>query len=364
MPHTPLSRYYQLVERCEISHDPAQLEVIEAFEKRYNSLCNPTPASFFEKIFGRLEERQMMRGLYLWGGVGRGKSMLMDIFYNSINIPNKKRVHFHEFMLQIHAAIHQKRATKVEDALLHVVADLCNEFKLLCFDELQVKDIGDAMILSRLFFEIIDRNVMVIFTSNRPPKDLYLNGLQREKFLPFIELIEQNLDIMEIKVSKDYRQGRELAIKQRYIAPHNSENRRSLYQQFVQLINHQMPHPLELVINHRILKVPLTSGNAAWFNFKDLCDTPLAPADYLELTQIYRYFFIEDIPHLSSENRNQAIRFINLIDILYEARAMLFATAASSPEYLHVGGDNSFEFARTASRLREMMSEDYYSSQA
>ncbi len=364
---SPLSKYNQLVERCEITPDTAQAEVINALELRYESLNNLQPTTIFGRIFGRADEKKRMRGLYLWGGVGRGKSMLMDIFYNSTPITQKRRVHFHSFMLEIHASIFKKRQLGVNDPLLHVVADLCNDFKLLCFDELQVKDIADAMILSRLFFEIIDRDIMVVFTSNRKPSDLYLHGLQRDKFLPFIALIEQNLDVMEIKANNDYRQGRELALMQRYNAPHNAHSRKILYQQFVQhsalLGNHQMPKPLDISVQGHILHVPLCAGNAAWFHFNDLCDKPLGAVDYLQLTTIFRYFFIENIPLLGAGSRNESLRFITLIDVLYEAKAVLYATAAAMPQYLHRDGNNQgsggFEFARTASRLSEMMSEDY-----
>jgi cell division protein ZapE len=359
MTNSPLSIYNQMVERCEITQDSSQVEVISALQQRYEAFATPQPTGFFERIFGRIDEKQHMKGLYLWGGVGRGKSMLMDIFFNSVPSAQKRRVHFHSFMLEIHANIFKKRNENVDDPLLHVVADLCKDLKLICFDELQVKDIADAMILSRLFFEIIDRDVMVIFTSNRAPQDLYLHGLQREKFLPFIELLQQSLDVMEIVAQNDYRQGRNAAMVQRYIAPHDAQSRRAMYQQFVQLCNSQMPKPMDINVHGRNLHVPLALGDAAWFSFASLCEQPLGSSDYLELAQIFRYFFIENIPHLGADSRNSALRFITLVDILYEARLMLFATAASLPEYLHKEGDGSFEFARTASRLREMMSEDY-----
>ncbi len=362
MTNSPLSHYNQLIERCEIVSDSAQAEVVAALQLRYESLSNLQPTTLLGRIFGRADERARMKGLYLHGGVGRGKSMLMDIFYNTAPITAKRRVHFHAFMLEIHASIFKKRQAGVDDPLLHVVADLCNQFKLLCFDELQVKDIADAMLLSRLFFEIIDRDVMVIFTSNRAPKDLYLHGLQREKFLPFIELLEQNLEVMEICANNDYRQGRNAALMQRYIAPHDAHSRRALYAQFVQLCNHQMPKPMDIAVQGRMLRVPLCVGDAAWFNFNDLCEKPLGAVDYLELVQVFRYFFIENIPHLGADSRNSALRFITLIDVLYEARAVVCVTAAAMPEYLHREGDGSFEFARTASRLQEMMSEGYGAS--
>jgi cell division protein ZapE len=359
MPHTPLSRYQQLVEQCEITSDAGQRAVIDALEERYMMLTQQQPTSLLEKLFGRINEKERMRGLYLWGGVGRGKSMLMDIFFHSLEMENKRRIHFHQFMLEIHAAMHQQRHAGVEDPLLHVVSDLCKRYKVLCFDELQVKDIADAMILSRLFFEILDREVMVIFTSNRRPQDLYLHGLQRERFLPFIALIEQQMDVMEIASDNDYRQMRQLALQKRYVAPHSPELRRAFYQQFIQLNHHEMPKPQEVQVQGRVVRVPLACRDAAWFHFRDLCDVPLGAADYLELVQLYRYFFIEDVPLLGAEQRNAALRFITLIDILYEAKATVCITAAAMPEYLHRAGDGSFEFARTASRLREMMSEAY-----
>ncbi len=364
MPHSPLSRYRQLIDYCEISPDAGQEAVVERLQALYQqamqvALTEPS-GRFFSRWFGKApEDTTTTHGLYLWGGVGRGKSMLMDMFFRSLDRPDKRRVHFHGFMLEVHAAMHTYRQQDKGDPLVNVANDIREQYGILCFDELQVHDITDAMILARLFEQLFTAGIQMVFTSNRPPEDLYKDGLQREQFLPFIDLIRRHLEVMEITSDKDYRQGRMAGLTTRYFTPDTPETRHALATSFSQMIGYDAPVSLQVPVQGRILDVPKACREVAWFSFADLCDAALGATDYLELTQLFRTFYIEGIPIMTPEMRNQAKRFVTLIDVLYEAQAHLFCTAADEPEWLYKAGDGSFEFERTASRLREMMSGNY-----
>lgn len=366
MPHSPLSRYRQLVEQCQISFDPGQRAVVERLQELYERLSTTPESSqrqqrLMARFFGHSRQRGQpaVKGIYLWGGVGRGKSMLMDMFYQSLDIHHKRRVHFHGFMLEVHAAIHRLRQDGEEDPLIRVAEQIAADYRVLCFDELQVHDITDAMILARLFSILVERGVTVLFTSNRPPEDLYLHGLQRERFLPFIALIRSHMEVLDIKVDQDYRRWEMAGITTRYLTPDTPETRRELAQEFSRMIGYNStPERLDIPVRGRMLVVPAACRDVAWFSFADLCEQPLGAADYLELVQLFRVIFIEGIPAMDATMRNEAKRFVTLIDILYEAQTLLFCTAQTEPEALYGEGEGSFEFARTASRLREMMADD------
>lgn len=360
MPHSPLSRYEQLIDHCEISRDAGQQDVVDRLQQLYNNLLIPdVPKGLLSKWFGGNDSDAYIRGLYLWGGVGRGKSMLMDMFYHSLsNIP-KKRVHFHGFMLEVHAAIHHYRQQDDADPLMRVANDIIRDYRVLCFDELQVHDIADASILARLFGALFEAGLVIIFTSNRPPNELYLNGLQRERFVPFINLVESSMNVVEIMSEKDYRQGRVAAIEQRYITPANKDTTTQLHHLFEDMIAHEQPIKLIVPVKGREIIVKQSCREVAWFEFSNLCEQAYAAADYLELTAFFKVFFIANIPQMTKENRNEAKRFVTLVDVLYEARILLCCTADAIPEELYITGDGSFEFERTASRLREMMAADY-----
>ncbi len=360
MPHSPLSRYEQLIEHCEISRDGGQEQVVHALQTLYNELQTPeAEKSLLSKWFGKSEDMQAPRGIYLWGGVGRGKSMLMDMFFHSLQQCTKQRVHFHGFMLDVHRRIHHYRAEDYDDPLMQVAKDIIRENQVLCFDELQVHDIADASILARLFSALFEAGITIIFTSNRPPEDLYKDGLQRERFLPFIALIRAQMDVMEIMSEKDYRQNRVEAIEQRYLTPANDASRTILRNLFDDMIAHENPHSVDVPVQGRIITVAKTCREVAWFTFDDLCTQAYGASDYLELATLFKVFFIADIPRMTPENRNEAKRFVTLVDVLYEARALLCCTADAQPEALYESGDGTFEFERTASRLREMMAVDY-----
>jgi cell division protein ZapE len=292
------------------------------------------------------------KGLYLWGGVGRGKSMVMDLFTEATAIPQKRRVHFHAFMQEIHRGMHLARKQGVDDALAPVAEAVSRDTRLLAFDEMQIADITDAMIVGRLFEKLFAAGVVVVTTSNRPPVDLYKDGLSRALFLPFIALLEERLDVVELESPTDYRQHR-LQGAQVYFHP--ARNATAEIAALWQDLTGRAPEaPLELEVNNRKLDLPRFANGVGRASFWELCSKPLGPADYLAIARAVRVLILEDIPQLSSANYNEAKRFVILIDALYEARVRLIASAAEAPERLYIEGEGSFEFERTASRLREM----------
>ncbi len=296
-------------------------------------------------------------GLYLWGGVGRGKSMLMDLFHAATDTPAKRRVHFHAFMQEVQAGLHAARKKGVEDALAPVAEALLADLRLLSFDEMQVTDIADAMIVGRLFERLIEGGVVIVATSNRPPEDLYRDGLNRQLFLPFIGLLRDRMEVMRIDGPTDWRQHR-LAGAQVYFHPAGAA-RGQIEAMWKDLTGGISEHPLLLHVNGRSVEVPRFANGVGRATFWELCARPLGPADYLALARAVRVLMVEDIPQLSSQNYNEAKRFVTLIDALYEARVRLVASAAEVPERLYLEGTGAFEFERTASRLREMQAEDW-----
>ena len=292
------------------------------------------------------------KGVYLWGGVGRGKSMLMDLFFDATGITQKRRVHFHAFMQDIHRGMHDARKHEVEDALAPVADAVIRDTRLLAFDEMQVTDITDAMIVGRLFEKLFAAGVVIVTTSNRPPRDLYKNGLNRALFLPFIDMIEDRLQVVELESPTDYRQHR-LAGAQVYFHPARSATA-DIAAIWADLTGGAPDAPLTLEVNGRKLVLPRHASGVGRATFWDLCAKPLGPADMLAIANSVRVLILEDIPQLSAANYNEAKRFVTLIDALYEAKVRLIASAADAPERLYIEGEGSFEFDRTASRLREM----------
>ena len=296
------------------------------------------------------------KGLYLWGGVGRGKSMLMDMFFDTIQAP-KRRVHFHAFMQEIHAAMHEARKTGVDDALKPVAQKVASDIALLAFDEMQISDITDAMIVGRLFEQLFAAGVIVVTTSNRAPDDLYQNGLNRALFVPFIDLLKQHMLVHHLQSPTDYRQDR-LSGSKVYYSPLNSENRQA-FDALWQEMAGQEATALTLHVKGREVVLPAYSNGVARVDFWDLCGKPLGAGDYLAIADAVRVLFLENVPSLGRSNFNEAKRFVTLIDALYEAKVRLVISAAAPPDRLYVEGEGTFEFERTASRLVEMQSDGW-----
>jgi len=293
----------------------------------------------------------------LWGGVGRGKSMLMDLFVDNLAISQKRRVHFHAFMQEVHTGMNEARKTGVDDAIAPVAAKIADQVRVLAFDEMQISDITDAMIVGRLFEALFEAGVVVVTTSNRTPDDLYKDGLNRQLFLPFIEQIKVEMVVHELASPTDYRQEA-LGGDQRYFVLHGPEARSAMDTAWQELTGNA-GEPFVLRVKGRDVVLPKFHNGVARIKFFDLCSAALGPADYLAITEAVSVLVLEDIPLLSRSNFNEAKRFVTLIDTLYEAHVRLICSAVALPEMLYVEGDGAFEFERTASRLREMMGADW-----
>lgn len=311
-----------------------------------------------EALFGRATPP---RGLYLWGPVGRGKSMLLDLFFESAPVRKKRRVHFHEFMLARHAFLRQAREKHESghDRLIAAAArEVADEASLLCFDEIQVTDIADAMILGRLFERLFAEDVVIVATSNRPPDDLYKNGLNRQLFLPFIAQIKERLDQVALAGPRDYRLERLLAAPV-YYAPLGPAADDAIDAAWARLTHNATPHPVTLDVQGRALPVERQAAGVARLTFDELCARPLGASDYLELAERFHTLLLEHVPKLSPDKREEAARFRTLVDVLYEAKTKLVISADAQPEALYRQGEQAFEFERTVSRLMEMRSEGY-----
>ncbi len=350
--------YDRMAAAGQLRPDPAQRAVLPELDRIRIELEEAAhrKKGFLGGLFGKPPVAP--RGLYLWGGVGRGKSMLMDLFHDHTDIEGKRRVHFHAFMQEVQAGLHAARKTGVDDAIRPVAQDLSAGLRLLSFDEMQITDIADAMIVGRLFQMLFDRGVAIVTTSNRVPDDLYKNGLNRPLFLPFIDLLQQRMEVRELESETDYRQHR-LQGAQVYFTPNSAASRSAIDGIWRELTGGGGDGPLVLTVNGRSVDLPDHRSGVARAGFWDLCGRPLGPADYLAIAQTVRVLIVEDIPHLSATNYNEARRFVTLIDALYEARVRLICSAADEPERLYLEGVGSFEFERTASRLREMQGADW-----
>jgi cell division protein ZapE len=332
--------------------DAAQRALLPRLEALRDWLENPPRRGLFRR------PPPPPPGLYLWGGVGRGKSMLMDLFEQNTAIAAKRRVHFHAFMQEIHRGLHAARQRGVDDALAPVAQAVADQVRLLAFDEMQITDITDAMIVGRLFQMLMDSGVVVVTTSNRPPEDLYKDGLNRALFLPFIAFLRARMEVLALESETDYRQHR-LAGAQVYFHPADGAARGAMAALWAELTGGDPGAPLHLAVQGRRVELPHHHNGVARAGFWDLCGQPLGAGDYLEIARAVRVLMLEDIPRLSPANHNAAKRFVTLIDTLYEGKVRLIASAADTPERLYPEGAGAFEFERTASRLREMQGSDW-----
>ncbi|MEP3345083.1 MAG: cell division protein ZapE [Litoreibacter sp.] len=344
--------YNAKIKTGELTADPAQTAALPFFDDVAEEMAKTQGKKKLFGLFGN--EDVPVKGLYIWGGVGRGKSMLMDMFFDTVPEPRKRRVHFHAFMQEVHSAMHEVRKTGVDDAIKPVADDIAQDVKLLCFDEMQITDITDAMIVGRLFENLFASGVVVVTTSNRVPDDLYKDGLNRNLFVPFIEKLKERLTVHELVSDTDYRQDR-LEGEQVYFSPANADAKASI-SRIWQSLTGGTAEPLILRVKGRDVTLPAFHNGIARASFFDLCGQPLGAADYLSVAENVRVLILEDIPCLSRSNFNEAKRFVTLVDALYEGKVRLICSAAAEPERLYLEGEGVFEFERTASRLREMQS--------
>lgn len=342
--------YHAAVAAGELTQDPAQVAVLGELDRIADALAQPVKRGWFSKT------PAPPKGLYLWGGVGRGKSMLMDMFARTVG-SGVRRVHFHAFMQEVHAGMAQARKRGVDDAILPVADSIAAGLRCLAFDEMQITDITDAMIVGRLFEQLFKRGVVIVATSNRVPDDLYKDGLNRSLFLPFIEVLKAEMVVWELASPTDYRQDR-LAGRQVYFTPLGSDADAQVAGVWQDLAG-GAGQPLTLHVKGREVVIAQYRNGLGRTDFAALCSMPLGPADYLAVAQACKVLFLENIPLLGPANANEAKRFVTLIDALYESQVQLIASAAAAPEALYPKGTGSFEFERTASRLREMQAESW-----
>jgi cell division protein ZapE len=352
--------YDQLIAAHELKADPAQARAVGALDGLAAAVGNG--GGFLSRLFG--SDSKGPAGAYLWGGVGRGKSMLMDLAFEHVDAEPKRRVHFHEFMLETHGRLRRIRERHDGDPIEPVAEEIADEAKLLCFDEMQITNPADAMILSRLFGKLVERGVKVVTTSNRPPRDLYKGGLNRELFVPFIELIERRMLVVEVNGPTDYRLERLTGVEVWHV-PNGPEATADLSRAFFQLTDYPVEDRAKVpsedidVGGDRKLHVPKSLKGVAVFSFKRLCGEARGASDYLAIGRRYHTIIVVGIPVMGPEMRNEAARFVTLVDALYEHKVKLLASADAYPEALYPAGDGSFEFRRTVSRLEEMRSAEY-----
>jgi cell division protein ZapE len=364
-----IEKYRQMVAAGDVIQDPAQELAVEMLETLCHRLDGYKPGRR-KWLFGKSEPEP--KGLYLFGDVGRGKSMLMDLFHAAAPVDKKRRVHFHAFMQEVHGAIFEWRGldTKArakrpnyvreagDDPIPPVAKAVANEATLLCFDEFQVNDVADAMILGRLFEALFGLGVVFVATSNRDPYSLYEGGINRQLFVPFIHLIADKLDLHHLDGAMDYRLERIKGMHV-YHTPLGAVADAALDDAFRTLTDRKTGNSEKLEIGSRQLTVPEAAAGVARFSFADLCEVPLGAADYLAIAERYHTVLLSGIPRMGKDKRNEAKRFVTLIDALYEAKVRLIATAEVEADRLYPAGDGAFEFARTVSRLHEMQSQDY-----
>jgi cell division protein ZapE len=363
-------RYEALAEAGELDPDIVQRALADQLDTLIAALAEQaqkSKKSALGWLFARGERSPAPRGLYIWGGVGRGKTLLMDLFFGAAPTQEKRRVHFHAFMGEVHDRIAEFRRrlrtgeVKGDDPIPPVADAIAKDVRLLCFDEFAVYDIADAMILGRLFAQLFERGVTVVATSNVAPDELYANGLNRALFLPFIVLLKERMEVFHLDARRDYRLDN-TGVQRRYVTPLGPEADACLDAHFRRLSGAERGSPCELRVRGRRVRVPEAADGVARFSFEELCARPLGAGDYLKIAATFHTLIVDRIPVLDAARRNEAKRLINLVDTLYDARVRLIVSAEAEPQDLWRGSDGAetFEFARTASRLVEMRSDEYW----
>lgn len=369
-PAAPVAaRYRRLVRAGTIEADSGQLQLVarlDALAAALEARRDGAGGGALDWLFGK-REPEPVRGLYIWGAVGRGKTMLMDLFHEALgDRDDRRRVHFHVFMADVHARIHAWRQAlkrgevRGDDPIRPVAAALAEEARLLCFDEFAVTDIADAMILGRLFTALFEQGVTVVATSNVRPDDLYKDGLNRALFLPFVALLKERMEVAELEARTDFRLEK-IGESPVYYVPADAAARRAMDAMFARLTGGAEPRPVRLIVQGHALDVPAQAMGVARLTYDNLCRRPLGASDYLALARAYHTILIEGVPIIPSDRRDEAKRLITLVDVLYERRVKLIVSADAEPEGLYraESGSEAFEFARTVSRLAEMRSRDY-----
>jgi len=365
----PKSAYEALISGGDIHDDPAQRQAIDCLQALNDELAlygqQMGKTGWRARLTFRNNKREVPRGIYMWGGVGRGKTMLMDLFYDHSNVDDRKHVHFHAFMQEVHRRLHSFREAqkagkvpKSSDPIEALSKVITGQAWLLCFDEFHVTDIGDAMILGRLFEALFEQGVVVVTTSNRHPSDLYKDGLQRERFLPFIDLFMTKMKVIELASDTDYRLERLRQINI-YLTPAGEESNARLQEDFRTLTVGIEPHVRSLNVNGHEICIPQAAEGVGFCSFAELCEKPFGAGDYLEIAQCFQTLILSGIPKLGPERRDVAKRFVTLIDALYDYKVKLICSADVPATELYTEGDGAFEFERTASRLLEMQSPKY-----
>ena len=354
---SPSQKYQELLKQPGFISDPVQLHSAGLLDDLHQRIVNTGSSGWWQRTFKNAGQWDSVKGLYFWGGVGRGKTLLMDIFYQSLpeNV-DSERTHFHSFMNQVHAAL--REMGEVEYPLRQVAMELASRIRVLCLDEFVIIDIGDAMIIAGLLEALFAEGVVLVTTSNAEPQQLYRDGLQRARFIPAIRLLEQHCDVVNLDGEQDYRL---LFLRQTelYTVPH-SESARSMIHRY--LDDHVIPTQLQqsrLEINGRELAYQFCAEDTVWFTFTELCETPRSQTDYLELARLFNTLILSEVRQMTLADDDVARRFVLLIDVLYDHRVKLICTAAAQPHKLYQGSRLSFEFERTTSRLLEMQSGEY-----
>lgn len=360
--------YTTLLQDGTIHADAVQQQIVKKLAVLQKQLTEgAAETSFFGRLLSGFQKNAATekQGIYLYGGVGRGKTFLMDLFFKTVQVKDKTRIHFHDFMLTTHDALHDRRRGRKtmrfhkNDILADYAAELAENSRLICFDELYVRDIADAMILGRLFTALFAQGVGIVFTSNFPPDDLYRDGLQRGLFLPFIALLKERLEILHLSSERDYRLNRAFN-EGTWFAPLSPAAQEKMHSVFAALTDGKPKEKRVVKVKSREITVHDCAGRAAWFTFAELCEQPRGAADYLALAENFDTILLADVPQLTDKKRNETRRFMTLIDTLYEKGVKLAVSAETALDSLYDGSENAFEFQRTQSRLAEMQSESYW----